>query len=224
MSVDSKNKFWKEFFIWLGMNIIVAGFLCIGILLLKDHFSGQKGWFYVINKVAYSGYFYAWSITLLAGSLSNLFRRLALGERSKGDVLLTAISVLLLIFVVASYVSYNAQVADIDAEKIVKNLDLKELAGEDLYAKYDTKEMNADTFIARIWETKSAEDVLNSNSIDKEQLAETLLEVKVKIEDPRFHWNSFYIVLTFLSFFVALCTFFCTSYPKPKDDSKEGAE
>lgn len=225
MAVDSKNNFWKEFGIWLVLNIVFAGFVCIGSLLLIDLFLGHKGWFYVINKIGYTGYFYAWSISLLAGSLSYLLRCVVLGQKCKGKAPLFIFSIVLLLANVVSYLLYNVQMSDINAEKVVKNLDLKELAGEDLYTQYDTKKIDADTFIARIWETKNTDSVLNyfEENIDKKQQAETLLQVKVKIEDPRFHWNLFYIALTVLSLFVALATFILT-YPKPENDKEEGAE
>ena len=229
MAVDSKNKywkektFWKELGIWFGLDILVAGFLCVGILLLTDLFLGHKGWFYVVNKVGYSGYFYAWSMALLAGSLSSLLRCWVAGREPNGKILLVILSIVGLCIVEVGYLSYDEEMKYMGAEKIVKSIDLKELAGKELYTQYDNEEMDADTLIARIWiqDTISAEDVLNY--IDKEQLAEILLQVKVKIEDPRIHWNLFYFIMVVVSFGIALASFIL-AYPKSKGDNKGGVK
>ena len=121
--------------------------------------------------------------------------------------------------VVGSYLSHNESSESLSVERIVKDLDVKKLVTEDMYKEYKSccGKIDADSLIDFIKHNK-IEDVSDYfDHIDKEQLNETLLQIKLKFEDPGFHWNWLYISLTFASFLVALCSFFCT-YPKSEDD------
>jgi hypothetical protein len=210
----------KAFWIWLSLNGLVAGLLCILVAVLKNCCFGDDKFFDVLNKEAYSGYFYALSISLLAGSLSTLFISWLVGQNNKGKIALAIISIVLLSAVVGSYVSHSERLVKLNAERDVKNIDIKELVGGNTYEKYENKKISIDELADSI-----NTEILFDSIIDKEQLKNTLVHVKLCLAEPKPYVNWLLVILTLSSFAVSIITFLIT-YPihiETKSDDENSA-
>ena len=94
-------------------------------------------------------------------------------------------------------------------EKIVEKLEIKRIADPDAYKKFDEdKYRNIDGSINMLANSINTEVFFNN--VDKEELKSVLLHVKYKMADPICHVNWLLIVLTLVSFFVSLYTFYVT--------------
>jgi len=195
----------KAFWIWLSLNVLVAGLLCILVAILKNCVFDDESLFYVLNKEAYSGYFYALSISLLAQSLSTLFICWLVGQNNNGNIALAIISIILITAVVGSYVSHSERLVKLDAERDVKNIDVKELVGDKTYKLYENKSITIDELAESI-----NTEILFDSIIDKEQLKNTLVHVKLSIAEPKVHVNWLLVLLTLSSFAVSIITFIVT--------------
>lgn len=197
----------KIVLLWFGFNVFIAGFLCIVLGELKycKIFGfGDKDGFYSINREAYSGYFYALSISWIAGSLFLIFRSWCRKRRAKGKVILAGVAIALLCIVAGSYVLYSERMVSMSAEKIVENIDVERIAGSAAFNRFDNKIDSID-MLADAIDTEKFFD-----NVDKDQLKHVLLHVKYKMEEPIPHVNWLLIVLTFLSFSVSFYTFYAT--------------
>ena len=197
----------KAFWVWLSLNGLVAGLLCILVGVLKNCWFGNESVFYVLNKEAYSGYFYALSISLLAGSLSSLFISWLVGQNNNGKIALAIVSIVLLSAVVGSYVSHSERLVKLNAERDVKNINIKELVGNRTYKLYKDKIITIDALADSI-----NTEILFDSIIDKNQLKNTLVHVKLSIAEPEAHVNWLLVILTLSSFAVSIITFLVT-YP-----------
>lgn len=197
----------KAFWVWLSLNGLVAGLLCILVGVLKNCWFGDESVFYVLNKEAYSGYFYALSISLLAGSLSTLFISWLVGQNNKGKIALAIVSIVLLSAVVGSYVSHSERLVKLNAERDVKNMNIEDLVGDRTYKMYQDKCINIDKLADSI-----NTEILFDSIIDKEQLKNTLVHVKLCLAEPEPHVNWLLVILTLSSFAVSIITFLVT-YP-----------
>lgn len=195
----------KAFWVWFSLNALVAGLLCILVAVLKNCCFGNETFFYVLNKEAYSGYFYALSISLLAQSLSSLFISWLVGQNNNGKIALAIISIVLLSAVVGSYVSHSERLVELNAERDVKNIDVKELVGDKTYKLFENDSITIDELADSI-----NTEILFDSIIDKEQLKNTLVHVKLCIAEPKVHVNWLLVILTLSSFAVSIITFIVT--------------
>lgn len=205
----------KAFWVWLSLNGLVAGLLCILVGVLKNCWFGNESVFYVLNKEAYSGYFYALSISLLAGSLSSLFISWLVGQNNKGKIALAIVSIVLLSAVVGSYVSHSERLVKLNAERDVKNININELVGNETYKLYKDKKITIDALADSI-----NTEILFDSIIDKDQLKNTLVHVKLNIAEPEAHVNWLLVILTLSSFAVSIITFLVT-YPIRRESKND---
>jgi hypothetical protein len=210
----------KAFWIWLSLNVLVAGLLCILVMVLKNCFFGGESFFYVLNKEAYTGYFYALSISLLAQSLSTLFISWLIGQHNNGKIALAIISIVLICAVVGSYVSHSERLVKLNVERDVKNIDIKELVGDKTYDAYEKKGITVDELADSI-----NTEILFDSIVDKEQLKNTLVHVKLNIAEPKVHVNWLLVILTLSSFAVSIITFLVTYpiHPESRNDENSAA-
>ncbi|MBR6929223.1 MAG: hypothetical protein IKH61_03225 [Bacteroidales bacterium] len=141
----------------------------------------------------------------MAQSLSSLFISWLVGQNNNGKIALAIISIVLLSAVVGSYVSHSERLVELNAERDVKNIDVKELVGDRTYKLYENKSITIDELADSI-----NTEILFDSIIDKEQLKNTLVHVKLSIAEPIVHVNWLLVILTLSSFAVSIITFIVT--------------
>ncbi len=188
---------------WIICNLLIAGILYLLIQICKHY---DKGWFYVVNREGFNGYFYAWSITLLAGTISSLLIRYR--HSSKDGKKWFNYFIIALFLLVITFVAYlmNSGKVNMDLERFVDSIEIEELRDQNIERKYNN--------IDKIAESINTEEFIDR--IDKEQLKYVLVRYNYKIADPIFHWNILLLSLTAISCAFSFYVFYKMN-PKPDD-------
>lgn len=203
------NKKCIDITVWVALNIVFAGIL----YLVIEVFDG--GFFYVFNKEAFNGYFYAWSITLVAGALTTLLlsckdRYSCLGKVWKRFLVVS--SMILLVYALCSYVRFSREV-NIELENFVESLKLEKLENKDYCDFLNTNKSKVDNKIDSIIASIDTEEFVER--IDKERLKEALVRYNYEVVNPIPHMNLRLILVFIFSLFVSIATFLMP-YPRSK--------
>ena len=84
-------------------------------------------------------------------------------------------------------------------------MNIEELVGSRTYKMYEDKVINIDELADSI-----NTEILFDSIIDKEQVKNTLVHVKLSLAEPKVHVNWLLVILTLSSFAVSIITFLVT--------------